>query len=281
MLGLKPVLADVDEDTFLLSPKSIEKLITSRTKAIVPVHLFGQCCDMEQIMKLANKYELFVIEDSAQAMGADFQYNDGTLQKAGTIGDIGCTSFFPSKNLGCFGDGGALFTNNDELALMIRSIANHGMKVRYYHDHIGINSRLDTIQAAILNVKLKNLEHYNTARQKAADYYDRAFQNEQKIKIPLRVSYSNHIFHQYTVIIKDADRDGLKNFLQSKGIPAMVYYPVTMHLQHAYQYLGYRQGDFPVSEFLCKSVLSLPMHTELDNQQLEYITSTITEFLSK
>ncbi len=281
MLGLKPVLADVDENTFLLSPESIEKLITSKTKAIVPVHLFGQCCDMEQIMKLANKYELFVIEDSAQAMGADFQYNDGTLQKAGTIGDIGCTSFFPSKNLGCFGDGGALFTNNDELALMIRSIANHGMKVRYYHDHIGINSRLDTIQAAILNVKLKNLEHYNTARQKAADYYDRAFQNEQKIKIPLRVSYSNHIFHQYTVIIKDADRDGLKNFLQSKGIPAMVYYPVTMHLQHAYQYLGYRQGDFPVSEFLCKSVLSLPMHTELDNQQLEYITSTITEFLSK
>jgi dTDP-4-amino-4,6-dideoxygalactose transaminase len=280
MLGLKPVLADVDENTFLLSPETVEKLITPKTKAIVPVHLFGQCCDMEHLMKVAEKHNLYVIEDAAQAMGADFKYKTGSIQKAGTIGDIGCTSFFPSKNLGCFGDGGALFTNNDELAATIRSIANHGMKVRYYHDHIGINSRLDTIQAAILNVKLKYLEQYNLARQKAADYYDMAFKNELRVQVPQRVSNSNHIFHQYTIIIKEGDRDGLKNFLQSKGIPAMVYYPVTMHMQHAYQYLGYKEGDFPISEKLCSSVLSLPMHTELDNQQLEYITSSIIEFLS-
>ncbi len=278
LLGLKPVLADVDPDTFLLTPENIEKLITPKTKAIVPVHLFGQCCDMEKIMDIAKKYNLFVIEDAAQAIGADFTFSNGKVQKAGTIGHVGCTSFFPSKNLGCFGDGGALFTNDDEIAAMLRSVANHGMKVRYYHDHIGVNSRLDTIQAAILNVKLKYLDEYNAARQKAAAFYDNAFKDNSKIQTPVRVGNSNHIFHQYTLVAKGVDRDALKSQLQEKGIPAMVYYPVPMHLQNAYKYLGYKENDFPVSENLCKIVISLPMHTELDKEQLEYISKTINEF---
>ena len=279
LLGLKPVLADVDKDTFLLTPETIEKLITPKTKAIVPVHLFGQCCDMEKIMAIAEKHNLYVIEDAAQAIGTDFNFSNGRTQKAGTIGHIGCTSFFPSKNLGCFGDGGALFTNNDELASMLRSVANHGMKVRYYHDHIGVNSRLDTIQAAILDIKLKYLDGYNKARQKAASFYDEAFKNNPKIKVPSRVENSTHIFHQYTLILKDINRDALKNHLQEKGIPAMVYYPVPMHMQNAYKYLGYTEVDFPVSEGLCKTVISLHMHTELDVQQLEYIASSINNFI--
>ncbi len=278
LLGLKPVLADVDPDTFLITPEIIEKFITPRTKAIVPVHLFGQCCDMEGIMALAKKYNLYVIEDAAQAIGADFSFSNGIIQKAGTIGHVGCTSFFPSKNLGCFGDGGALFTNDDETATMLRSIANHGMKVRYYHDHIGVNSRLDTIQAAILGVKLKHLNEYNAARQKAAEFYDKAFQNNSKIQTPKRVKNSDHIFHQYTLVVKSIDRDALKSYLQERGIPAMVYYPVPMHLQNAYKYLGYKEGEFPVSERLCKTVISLPMHTELDIDQLNYIVKTIHEF---
>jgi dTDP-4-amino-4,6-dideoxygalactose transaminase len=279
LMNLKPVLADVDKDTFLITPESIEKLITPKTKAIVPVHLFGQCCDMEGIMALAKKHNLYVIEDNAQALGADFTFKNGQVQKAGTIGHIGCTSFFPSKNLGCFGDGGALFTNNDDIAAKLRSVANHGMKVRYYHDHVGINSRLDTIQAAVLDVKLKYLNQYNQARQKAAAYYDKAFINNPKIQIPARVSNSTHIFHQYTLILKGVDRDMIRTQLQEKGIPAMVYYPVPMHSQNAYQYLGYKEGDFPISENLCKTVISIPMHTELDNQQLEYITKTINEIV--
>jgi dTDP-4-amino-4,6-dideoxygalactose transaminase len=278
LLGLKPVLADVDPDTFLITPENIEKLITPRTKAIVPVHLFGQCCDMEKIMAIAKKHNLYVIEDAAQAIGTDFTFTNGNIQKAGTIGHVGCTSFFPSKNLGCFGDGGALFANDDEIAFMLRSIANHGMKVRYYHDHIGVNSRLDTIQAAILNVKLKYLIEYNAARQKAAAFYDNAFTNNPKIKTPVRVTNSNHIFHQYTLVVNGIDRDELKSYLQEKEIPAMVYYPVPMHLQNAYKYLGYKENDFPVSEQLCKTVISLPMHTELNNEQLEYIVKTIHEF---
>lgn len=229
-------------------------------------------------MALAKKYNLYVIEDAAQAIGADFTFSTGIVQKAGTIGHVGCTSFFPSKNLGCFGDGGALFTNDDETATMLRSIANHGMKVRYYHDHIGVNSRLDTIQAAILDVKLKYLNEYNTARQKAAEFYDKAFQNNSKIQTPKRVKNSDHIFHQYTLVIKSIDRDALKSYLQERGIPAMVYYPVPMHLQNAYKYLGYKEGEFPVSERLCKTVISLPMHTELDMDQLNYIVKTIHEF---
>jgi UDP-2-acetamido-2-deoxy-ribo-hexuluronate aminotransferase len=280
MLGLKPVLADVDKNTFLIEPTVIEKLITPKTKAIVPVHLFGQCCDMEGILQIAEKYKLFVIEDAAQALGSTFQFKNGTKQKAGTIGNIGCTSFFPSKNLGCFGDGGALFTNDDELAIMLRSVANHGMKVRYYHDHIGVNSRLDTIQAAILDVKLKYLDQYNISRQKAADFYDAAFQKNPKIQIPQRVSNSTHIFHQYTLILNGVDREKLRTHLQNKGIPAMIYYPVPMHMQNAYKDLGYKEGDFPVSEELCKTVLSIPMHTELDEEQLIYITQAILEFVS-
>jgi len=279
LLGLKPVLADVDPDTFLITPQSIEKLITPRTKAIVPVHLFGQCCDMEEILNIARKYNLYVIEDAAQSLGTDYIFSDGRKQKAGTIGHIGCTSFFPSKNLGCFGDGGALFTNDDELAVMIRSIANHGMKVRYYHDHVGINSRLDTIQAAILDVKLKYLDTYNLARQKAAAFYDDAFENNSQIQIPKRVKNSSHIFHQYTLVLKNVDRNALKAYLQEKRIPAMIYYPVPMHLQEAYKNLGYKEGDFPVSEKLCKTVISLPMHTELDIRQLEYISLSINEFI--
>lgn len=279
LMKLKPVLADVDKDTFLITPETIEKLITPKTKAIVPVHLFGQCCDMEAIMTLAKKHNLYVIEDNAQALGADYTFKDGRIQKAGTIGHIGCTSFFPSKNLGCFGDGGALFTNDDEIAAKLRSVANHGMKVRYYHDHVGVNSRLDTIQAAVLDVKLKYLNQYNQARQKAAAYYDKAFANNPKIQVPSRVSNSTHIFHQYTLILKGIDRDAVKVKLQEKGIPAMVYYPVTMHLQNAYKYLGYKEGDFPISENLCKTVISLPMHTELDNLQLEYITKTINDIV--
>lgn len=278
LLGLKPVLADVDKDTFLLTPEAVEKLITPKTKAIVPVHLFGQCCDMERIMEIAEKHKLFVIEDAAQALGADYTFSDGKVEKAGTIGHIGCTSFFPSKNLGCFGDGGALFTNNDEIASMLRSVANHGMKVRYYHDHVGVNSRLDTIQAAILDVKLKYLSQYNEARQKVAAFYDDAFKNNTNIQIPVRVNNSTHIFHQYTLVVKNKDRNELKEYLQKKGVPAMVYYPVPMHLQIAYNNLGYKEGDFPVSENLCKSVISLPMHTELDNTQLKYITTSILEF---
>jgi dTDP-4-amino-4,6-dideoxygalactose transaminase len=280
LLGLKPVLADVDKNTFLLDADNLEKLITPKTKAIVPVHLFGQCCNMDKIMALAKKYNLYVIEDAAQAIGADYTFADGTTQKAGTMGHVGCTSFFPSKNLGCFGDGGALFTNDNEIATMLRSIVNHGMKVRYYHDHVGVNSRLDTIQAAILSVKLKYLNEYNTARQKAATYYDEAFKNNPKIQIPRRVKNSTHIFHQYTLILKDGNRDELKAYLQEKGIPAMVYYPVPLHTQNAYKYLGYKEGDFPVSEHLCARVISLPMHTELDDKQLEYITSSIFSFIS-
>jgi dTDP-4-amino-4,6-dideoxygalactose transaminase len=281
LLGLKPVLADVDEHTFLLTPETIEKLITPRTRAIVPVHLFGQCCDMESIMEIASDHNLFVIEDAAQAFGSDVTFRNGDVKKAGTIGHVGCTSFFPSKNLGCFGDGGALFTNDDAVAVLLRSIANHGMKVRYYHDHIGINSRLDTIQAAILDVKLKYLNQYNEARKKAAAFYDEAFKKNSKVQIPARVSYSDHIFHQYTLILNGTDRNALKDYLQSKDIPAMIYYPVPMHMQHAYAYLGYKEDDFPVSEKLCKTVLSLPMHTELDEEQLGYITRSINEFTLK
>jgi UDP-2-acetamido-2-deoxy-ribo-hexuluronate aminotransferase len=280
LLGLKPVIVDVEPGTYNISIEGIKKAVTSHTKAIIPVHLFGQCSDMEAIMEIAKKNKLFIVEDTAQALGSIYSFSDGTKQQAGTIGDIGCTSFFPSKNLGCFGDGGALYTNDDSLAQLIRSIANHGMKVRYYHDHIGVNSRLDTIQAAILNIKLQHLDQYNQARQKAAAFYDEAFKNHPKIQIPIRFAKSTHIFHQYTLVLKDIDREGLRNYLQSKGIPAMIYYPVPLHLQNAYSNLGYKEGDFPVTEHLCKNVISLPMHTELDTEQLAYITSAFLEFVN-
>jgi UDP-2-acetamido-2-deoxy-ribo-hexuluronate aminotransferase len=279
LLGLKPVLVDVYPDTFDIDITAIEKAITPKTKAIVPVHLFGQCADMEKIMTLAKKHNLFVIEDVAQAIGADFTFTDGTKMKAGTIGTIGCTSFFPSKNLGCYGDGGAMYTNDDELAKKCRTIANHGQSVQYVHDSIGVNSRLDTIQAAVLGIKLKHLDEYAAARNKAATYYDKAFVNNSKIKTPVRVKNSTHVFHQYTLQLIGVDRVKLKDHLASKDIPAMIYYPIPLHMQKAYMDPRYKQGDFPVTEKLCNSVLSLPMHTELDEETLKYITNSILEFL--
>jgi UDP-2-acetamido-2-deoxy-ribo-hexuluronate aminotransferase len=280
LLGLKPVIVDVDPYTFNISAEGIKKAITSKTKAIIPVHLFGQCCDMDAVMKVARDHNLIVVEDCAQAMGAQYKLNGQVFAHAGTIGDVGCTSFFPSKNLGCFGDGGALMTNNEELAQRCRLMANHGMKVRYYYESVGINSRLDTIQAGVLAVKLAYLDTYNEARQKAAAWYDNAFANCDKLRVPVRNTKSTHIFHQYTLIVNGIDRDGLKNHLQSKGVPSMVYYPVPLHVQNAYKQLGYVEGDFPVTEQLCKTVLSLPMHTELDKEQLTFITNAVLEFIS-
>ncbi len=284
LLGLKPVLVDVIPDTFDIDVKAIEKAITSKTKAIVPVHLFGQCANMEAVMEIAKKHNLFVIEDVAQAIGADYTFSNGTKQKAGTIGTVGCTSFFPSKNLGCYGDGGAMYTNDDELAKKIRMIANHGQSVQYVHDSIGVNSRLDSIQAAILGIKLKQLDNYAAARNRAADYYDKAFANNPKIKTPAKVKNSTHVFHQYTFQIVGVDspesyRGKLREFLASKDIPAMIYYPIPLHLQKAYLDPRYKEGDFPVTEKLCASVLSLPMHTELDEETLKYITENVLEFL--
>ena len=280
LLGLKLVFVDADSDTFSLIPEQVEKAITDKTKAIVPVHVFGQSVDMTAIMAIAEKNNLFVIEDTAQAIGADYTCSNGITKKLGTIGTIGCTSFFPSKNLGAFGDGGAIFTNDDKLAEKIRQIANHGSKVKYYHDEIGVNSRLDSIQAAILNVKLKYLDNYAKARQEAADYYDNAFKNISEISIPARQKNSTHVFHQYTIKVNNIDRNELKEFLNSKGIPAMIYYPYPLHLQKAYKNLGYKIGDFPITEKLSNIVLSLPMHTELTEEQLKYITENIIEYSS-
>jgi len=278
LLGLTPVVVDVDPDTFNISVGAIRNAITPRTKAIVPVHLFGQNADMEAILNLAQEHNLFVVEDACQSIGSVYTFSDGRKLKSGCMGDIGCTSFFPSKNLGCFGDGGALFTNNDTLAAKIRSIANHGMVVRYHHDIVGVNSRLDSIQAAVLQVKLKHLDEYNAARQAVADYYDRAFAATDKLIIPGRSADSTHVFHQYTLKLKDINRAELQKYLAAKGIPAMVYYPVPLHLQKAYQDDRYKAGDFPVAEKLCACVLSLPMHTELTKEQLAYITRTVLEF---
>lgn len=280
LLGLKPVLVDIDENTFNIDPKAIEKAISPKTKAIVPVHLFGQCADMERIQKIAKKNNLFIIEDACQAIGADYIFNDGRKKKAGTIGDIGCTSFFPSKNLGAYGDGGAIFTDNDELAVKLKNLVNHGMTVRYYHDYVGVNSRLDSIQAAILNIKLKYLDNYCGERNRAADYYDNAFANNPKIKTPKKANFTTHVFHQYTLLLNNVDRAELIKYLKSKGIPAMIYYPVPLHLQKAYIDRRYKNGDFPVTEKICKSVVSLPMHTELDNEQLKYISDAVLEFVN-
>ncbi len=281
LLKLTPVLVDVDRNTMNISVDAIKKAITPKTKAIVPVHLFGQSAPIEEIMALAKEHNLVVIEDACQSIGADYIFDDGKTMKTGTIGNIGCTSFFPSKNLGCYGDGGAIFTNDDELAARIRTIVNHGMKIRYYHDEIGVNSRLDSIQAAILDVKLKYLDEYNNARKATADYYDTAFANNPKLIIPYRYEKSNHVFHQYTLIGQGINRDELIAFLQERGIPCMIYYPVPLHLQKAYIDPRYKQGDFPVTEWLSKNVFSLPMHTELDIEQLKFITDTVLEFLNK
>jgi dTDP-4-amino-4,6-dideoxygalactose transaminase len=279
LLGLTPVLVDVYPDTFTIDIEAIEKAITPKTKAIVPVHLFGQASNMEAIMKLAEKYDLFVIEDTAQAIGADYIFSNGTKQKLGTIGHVGTTSFFPSKNLGCYGDGGAIFTNDEDLSKKLRSIVNHGMKVRYYHDNVGVNSRLDTLQASILDVKLPYLDTYNSNRIKVADYYDNAFASCDKLQTPKRFEQSNHIFHQYTLVLKDVDREALQNHLKEKGIASAVYYPVPLHMQEAYKDSRYKEGDFPVTEMLCKSVMSLPIHTEMQEEDLKYITETVLEFI--
>lgn len=275
ILGLKPVVVDVDWDTMNISVDALRKAITPKTKAIVPVHLFGQCADMEAIMDIAHEHGLYVVEDACQAIGAVYTFSDGTQYQAATIGDIGCTSFFPSKNLGCYGDGGAIFTNDDALAAKMRAIANHGMVVRYYHDTVGVNSRLDSIQAAVLDAKLPHLNEYIDARQRAAAYYDQAFENHPHILIPTRSEHSTHVFHQYTLRLIDVNRDALRAALAEAGVPAMIYYPVPLHMQNAYQDERYQEGDFPIAERLAACVLSLPMHTELDEEQLAYITQHV------
>ncbi len=281
LLGLKPVIVDPYPGTYNISVKEIHKAITPRTRAIVPVHLFGQCADMEGIMELARLHNLLVIEDAAQATGTDYYFTGGDIKKAGTIGNAGTTSFFPSKNLGCYGDGGAIYTNDDDLAKKLRSIANHGMKIRYHYNDIGVNSRLDTLQAAILRVKLKYLDRYNIARKAVADFYDKAFAGCVHIEVPEREKYSSHIFHQYTVRIKNGLRDDLHKYLEENKIPSMIYYPGPLHMQEAYRYLGYKESDFPVTNALCKEVLSLPVHTEMEQDQLEYITNKILNFFER
>jgi UDP-2-acetamido-2-deoxy-ribo-hexuluronate aminotransferase len=278
LLDLKLVLVEPNPGTFNISVDAVKKAITPHTKAIVPVHLFGQCADMEGIMELAKEYGIYIIEDAAQATGTDYIFRDGSAKKAGTIGNIGTTSFFPSKNLGCYGDGGAIFTNDDILAKKMRSIANHGMKVKYHHDDIGINSRLDTIQAAVLSVKLRHLDKFNNARRNVADLYDRAFSGCYEIELPERSKFSTHIFHQYTIRVKNGKRDDLKKYLDSVKIPSMVYYPGPLHIQDAYRYLGYSNNDFPVTSALCRKVLSLPMHPDMEQEQIDYIIFNVLEF---
>lgn len=282
LLKLTPVLVDVDPDTFNIDLVAVEKAITPNTKAIIPVHLFGQCVDMHALKQIAEKHNLFIIEDTAQAIGADYICPDtGKTKKAGSIGDIGCTSFFPSKNLGAFGDGGAIFTNDDDLAEKMRVVVNHGMTVRYYHDYVGVNSRLDSMQAAVLDIKLKHLDEYAKARLDAANYYNNAFANNPHIKTPKTADFSTHVFHQYTLVLKDVDREGLMKHLADKGIASAVYYPVPLHLQKAYLDPRYKEGDFPVTESLSKSVISLPIHTELNEEIQKEITDAFLEFINK
>jgi UDP-2-acetamido-2-deoxy-ribo-hexuluronate aminotransferase len=282
LLQLTPVLVDVEMDTFNISIEAIKKAITPKTKAIVPVHLFGQAANMEAIMEIAAAHNLYVIEDNAQAIGADYKYADGTKKKAGVIGHVASTSFFPSKNLGCYGDGGAIFTNDDALAHQIRGIVNHGMYERYHHDVVGVNSRLDSIQAAVLNAKLPKLDAYNAARQAAANAYSTALSNHKNIVTPFIFGdKDSHVFHQYTLRIIDADRNGLMQHLLDKGIPCAIYYPIPLHSQKAYLDTRYKEEDFPVTNQLIKEVLSLPMHTELEVEQIKFITDSILEFLNK
>jgi len=281
LLKLTPVLVDVDPDTFCIDTEEIRKAITPKTKAIVPVHLFGQCADMEEIMAIAKEFNLFVIEDTAQAIGAEYTFSDGTVKKAGTMGDFGCTSFFPSKNLGCYGDGGAIFTNSDELAKKTRMVVNHGQTLQYYHDEVGVNSRLDSIQAAILRIKLPHLDSYNQKRHAAALAYNTAFSTEEKLVTPCIDAQSTHVFHQYTLLLKGVDREAFKAYLAEREIPAMIYYPVPLHMQKAYKDERYQEGQFPITEELCREVVSLPMSPNLDEEQINYITHHIKEFLAQ
>ena len=276
LLGLKPVFVDVCPDTFCMDVSKLEAVITPRTRAILPVHLFGQCADMERILAIARQHNLFVIEDACQALGAEVTFSDGSVHQAGTMGDAGCTSFFPTKNLGCFGDGGAVLTNSGKMAAAMRSIANHGMAQKYYYDRLGVNSRLDTLQAAVLGVKLRHLHDYISARQRAACLYDEALADCPGIITPVKASYTTHTYHQYTLRVAPEHRDSLRQQLADAGIPTMVYYPCPLHLQAAYRHLGHHEGDFPVSEDLSKQVLSLPMHTELTPDQIQYIIEQLT-----
>ncbi len=280
LLRLTPVFVEVDPGTFCIDPAAIEKAITPRTRAIVPVHLYGQAAPMEEIMAIAAKHNLYVIEDNAQALGADYTFSDGVKKKTGTIGHIGCTSFYPSKNLGAYGDGGAIFTNDDELARQLKMIANHGQSRRYYHDVVGCNSRLDTIQAVVLDIKLTHLDEYATARRAAADFYDQAFRGNDKIRVPARAPWSLHVFHQYTLVLEGIDRDALSQYLAEKGIPSMIYYPVPGHRQKMFEQSGIQAKEMPVTDWLTSRVISLPIHTELDQEQLEYITRTILGFVN-
>lgn len=277
LLGLTPVFVDVDEETFNIDVNQLEKAITKKTKAIVPVHLFGQCADMEPILKIAARHNLFVIEDAAQALGATYTFAEGSVKHAGTIGAIGTTSFFPSKNLGCYGDGGAIFTSDPVLGEQIRMLANHGQRIKYHHDIIGVNSRLDTLQAAILSVKLRHLPHYAKKRQAVADFYDSHLEAKH-FKTPLRAKNSTHVFHQYTIKVKNGKRDDFQKYLAAKGIPSMIYYPVPLHLQKAYKRSGFDEGSFPVTERLSKTVISLPIHTEMEADELKFICQTINDF---
>ena len=288
LLGLTPVLVDVDSENFNIDIEAIKKAITPKTKAIVPVHLFGQCAHMDEIMELAKAHQLYVIEDNAQAIGATYTSKNGTKAKAGTIGHIASTSFFPSKNLGCYGDGGAIFTNDDDLAHTIRGIVNHGMYKRYHHDVVGVNSRLDSIQAAVLDAKLPHLDSYNKARQNTARKYNLAFKDHPNIITPkagngcvtLCDNCDCHVFHQYTLKLKNVDRDGLVDHLNAKGIPCGVYYPIPLHNQKAYQDDRYDDNDFQITNQLSNEVISLPMHTELDDEQIEFITSSVLAYLT-
>ncbi len=279
LLGLKPVFVDVLPDTFCIDPAKVRAAITDKTVAVMPVHLFGQCAPMEELMDLAIAQELFVIEDNAQAIGAQYVDAEGNTSFAGTMGHVGTTSFFPSKNLGCMGDGGAIFTQDAELAAILQQIANHGQQKKYHYARVGVNSRLDTLQAALLDVKLTHLDDFILRRQKAAMFYDAAFAEVEGIQLPTLAPYSSHVFHQYTLQVPAAKRDALKAYLQDKGIPSMVYYPVPLHLHEAYAYLGYKAGDFPVSEGLCHTVISLPMHTELTQDQQQFIADAVVTFM--
>ncbi|WP_373495274.1 DegT/DnrJ/EryC1/StrS family aminotransferase [Aquiflexum sp.] len=278
LLGLKPVFVDVDPSTFQIDVDQLEEKITQKTVCIIPVHLFGQCADMEKIMQLATRHQLKLLEDAAQSIGAEYVFEDGRKMQSGTMGDIGITSFFPSKNLGCFGDGGAMMTNNPDLAERLRMIASHGQKRKYIHDAIGVNSRLDTLQAAVLQVKLKYLDSYIKSRNKVAEKYDAAFKYNPNLQIPVRMNGSSHTFHQYTLRLKDMERESFSKYLTEKGVPTMVYYPMPVHLQEAYKFLGHQKGDFPVAEALCGEVISLPMHTEMEDEQQAYIIKSINSF---
>jgi UDP-2-acetamido-2-deoxy-ribo-hexuluronate aminotransferase len=281
LLRLTPVFVDVDEKTFNINVNELENKITNKTVAIVPVHLYGQCADMDSILQIAAKHKLHVIEDAAQSLSADYIGKDGATKKSGTMGTIGATSFFPSKNLGCFGDGGALFTNDGQLAAKIKMISNHGQKIKYHHEVIGVNSRLDTLQAAILKIKLKYLDEYSNKRRTVASYYNKALAGIAGIELPAQVPYSTHVFNQYTVKITGRNRDDLKNYLAKEGIPTMIYYPVPLHLQNAFRRPGIGEGAFPVTENLSKVVISLPIHTEMSDDQVQFICNRVKDFFNQ